>query len=342
MRRFVLLLALVIMFPAAFVAAAPGEPRPFAPVQAGPVAEAETVLPWAPDRVVVKFTPDALAASGLATADKAAGPIRTTGLAGVDAVLAAYELDASPGPSPVRRTRPPRRRLGIDRWFVHRTGGRARTCERPGGAPGRRSRRGGGRCPTGAPSRPPCPTIPSTPTTGATTTRPSCPAYDWGGTYEPHRPARWAPSGFDANAQAAWDGSQGYGVAGVVIAILDSGVDIDHPDLHLVAGYDYGDNDSNPDDNSAERRPRHRLRRRGRGHRQQRPRRRPASPAAARIMPLKVANSAGTMYFSRHQERPLLRRRQRRRRHQHEPRRGHHAATRPPTPPSSTPTTRAA
>ena len=28
-------------------------------------------------------------------------------------------------------------------------------------------------------------------------------------------------------------------------------VDIDHPDLRLVTGYDYGDNDSNPDDNSS-------------------------------------------------------------------------------------------
>jgi subtilisin family serine protease len=58
--------------------------------------------------------------------------------------------------------------------------------------------------------------------------------------------------GFDSNAQAAWDDTQGLGSASVVIAIIDTGVDTAHPDLRLVAGYDYGDNDSNPMDNSAD------------------------------------------------------------------------------------------
>lgn len=103
--------------------------------------------------------------------------------------------------------------------------------------------------------------------------------------------------GFDANAQAAWDNSQGYGSASIIIAIIDSGVDIDHPDLRLVAGYDYGSNDSNPDDNSAD--PGHGTA--------------CAGVAAARannalgvagiaggcsVMPLKVANNQGVMYFS--------------------------------------------
>ena len=103
--------------------------------------------------------------------------------------------------------------------------------------------------------------------------------------------------GFDSDAQIAWDGTQGYGSASIIIGIIDSGVDIDHPDLRLVAGYDYGDNDSNPDDNSA-----------SPGHGTA-----CAGVAAARannglgvagiaggcsVMPLKVANSAGSMYFS--------------------------------------------
>lgn len=103
--------------------------------------------------------------------------------------------------------------------------------------------------------------------------------------------------GFDANAQSAWDNSQGFGSSSIVIGIIDSGVDIDHPDLLLVPGYDYGSNDSNPDDNSGD--PGHGTA--------------CAGVAAARannalgvagiaggcsVMPLKVANNAGQMFFS--------------------------------------------
>lgn len=58
--------------------------------------------------------------------------------------------------------------------------------------------------------------------------------------------------GFDSNAQAAWDYPQGYGSAAIIIAIIDTGVDTSHPDLRLVTGYDYGDNDANPMDDSAD------------------------------------------------------------------------------------------
>lgn len=102
--------------------------------------------------------------------------------------------------------------------------------------------------------------------------------------------------GFDTNAQAAWDGSQGFGSSSVIIGIIDSGVQAAHPDLVQVAGFDFGDNDSNPDDNSSQA-----------GHGTA-----CAGVAASRanslgsvgiaagcsIMPLKVANSAGTMAFS--------------------------------------------
>ncbi|MBT3756518.1 MAG: S8 family serine peptidase, partial [Candidatus Cloacimonetes bacterium] len=103
--------------------------------------------------------------------------------------------------------------------------------------------------------------------------------------------------GFDTNAEFGWDGSQGYGSSSVIIAIIDSGVDAAHADLNQVAGYDYGDNDSNPDDNSA-----------SAGHGTA-----CAGVAAGiannnlgvagiaggcSIMPLKVADSSGSMYFS--------------------------------------------
>jgi len=103
--------------------------------------------------------------------------------------------------------------------------------------------------------------------------------------------------GFDADMQLAWDQSQGYGSASIVIAIIDTGVDLTHPDLLLTTGYDYGDNDSNPMDDSAD--PGHGT---------------ACSGVAAGIanngigvagvagnctvMPLKVADSAGNMYFT--------------------------------------------
>lgn len=121
------------------------------------------------------------------------------------------------------------------------------------------------------------------------------PGYDWVSTYT-HSAAGVGTAGMDANAPEAWNGAQGYGSAGVVIAIIDTGVDTEHTDLRLVTGYDFGDNDANPDDNAA-----------NAGHGTC-----SAGVAAAMnngvgavgaapgcsIMPLKVANSAGSMYFS--------------------------------------------
>ncbi len=103
--------------------------------------------------------------------------------------------------------------------------------------------------------------------------------------------------GFDGRLQSAWDDAQGYGDPNIIIAIIDTGVDTAHEDLRLMAGYDYGDNDSNPMDDSAER-----------GHGTA-----CAGVAAARadngigiagvaggctLMPLKVADSAGDMYLT--------------------------------------------
>lgn len=120
---------------------------------------------------------------------------------------------------------------------------------------------------------------------------------DWGGTYEHTLPGTVGTFGFDSNAHAAWDNSQGYGSAGVVIAIIDSGVNVGHPDLRQVAGWDYGDNDSNPEDNSA-----------SAGHGtacagvaasiQNNGLGAAGIAGGASIMPLKVANSAGSMFFS--------------------------------------------
>jgi subtilisin family serine protease len=103
--------------------------------------------------------------------------------------------------------------------------------------------------------------------------------------------------GFDANAENAWAQNQGYGDPAVVIAILDTGVDLGHPDLRLVPGWDYGSGDSDPSDDSAQK-----------GHGTA-----CAGIAAAianngigadgiaggvSIMPLKVANASGAIFTS--------------------------------------------
>lgn len=120
-------------------------------------------------------------------------------------------------------------------------------------------------------------------------------SYDW--STHTHTGPEVGTPGFDGNVEAAWDALGGFGSSSVIIGIIDSGVDVDHPDLDLVAGYDYGDNDSNPDDNSSQA-----------GHGTA-----CAGVAAAiadngigvagvaggsKVMPLKVADSQGSMYFS--------------------------------------------
>ena len=102
-------------------------------------------------------------------------------------------------------------------------------------------------------------------------------------------------SGWDTKAQEAWN--YGYGNSNIIIAIIDTGVDLTHPDLRLVTGYDFGDNDSNPMDDSGDA-----------GHGTL-----ASGIAAAKannnlgvtgiaggcsIMPLKVAASNGTMVFT--------------------------------------------
>ena len=60
---------------------------------------------------------------------------------------------------------------------------------------------------------------------------------------DPSRGQQWALT--TIGAESAWDVTTG---AGQVIAVLDEGVDLNHPDLapHLLAGYDYVDGDSFP------------------------------------------------------------------------------------------------
>jgi len=131
--------------------------------------------------------------------------------------------------------------------------------------------------------------------------------------------------GFDANAEAAWEHSQGYGSSSITIAIIDGGVEWSHPDLSAniwtnpgesgsgretngvdddgngyiddYHGWDFGVGDNNPNDDAL-----------GSGHGTC-----CAGIAAAvanntigvagiagncKIMPLKAANASGKLYYS--------------------------------------------
>ena len=121
-------------------------------------------------------------------------------------------------------------------------------------------------------------------------------SYDWA-TYSHENGDPVGTPGFDAKAYQAWDAAAGYGDPGVVIAIIDSGVDVDHPDLRLVPGYDFGDGDTNPDDDSSD--PGHGTCCAGVAAAKANNNLGVAGAAGGcSVMPLKVANSAGSMYFS--------------------------------------------
>lgn len=141
------------------------------------------------------------------------------------------------------------------------------------------------------------------------------PSYNWASGQ--HNGPNVGTVGFDANAQTAWDQSQVYGSTSVLIAIIDGGVNWAHPDLRIwanddpvdgldndgngkiddIRGWDFGNDDNNPNDDAS-----------GAGHGTA------CSGVAAAIannaagvagiaggctiMPLKAANSAGTLFYT--------------------------------------------
>jgi len=272
------------------------DPRPFVPVQSGFSPRGTEVAPYAPDRLLVQFTPAAMrqARLDLPFALGAQAPGARTGLASVDAVLASAGIRTIERPYHRPQDAGLAAELGVDRWFLLRFD-TSRDLAAVAAELARDPQVAAVSLDWVAfPAT--SPADPLYPDHWGHNNTAQLPGLDWGGTYAHTLPTTVGTPGFDANAEAAWDGSQGYGSASVVIAIIDSGVDVDHPDLRLVAGYDFGSNASNPDDNAT-----------GAGHGTC-----CAGVAAAvrnslgsagiaadcSIMPCKVANSQGTMYFS--------------------------------------------
>ncbi|MDD3642762.1 MAG: PKD domain-containing protein [Candidatus Krumholzibacteria bacterium] len=292
----VLLLLLLVILPAAGASAADPGPREFAEVQRGFTGSGETVLPWAPDRIIIKLRKSSLEDPGLRPGlTSGTGPaVAETGIPSLDALALEMGVEAVARAYAQPRNRLLAEQLGVGRWFTV-------TLAAPGDIPALVERyRADPNVEHASPDWRAFPAVvPSDPLYadhwGHNNTA-QLPGYDWGGTWD-HTGPPVGTVGFDANAQAAWDAAQGFGSSTVIVAILDSGVDIDHPDLSLVAGYDFGDNDSNPDDNSS-----------SAGHGTccagvaaslvNNSRGACGIAPGCRIMPCKVANSAGSMYFS--------------------------------------------
>jgi PKD repeat protein len=294
-RHLFLVFALIGLL-AGLAVAAP-VPREFVPVQQGYSASSSIELPYNPTKLLVKFTRDGLKKSTLNIGIEkgAAQPGNRVGLATVDALNAEFAVERISRPFVQPADRYEADRLGVDRWFQMELAAGAdieAMAARFAADPNIEAATPDWRAFPAA-----TPNDPMFADNWGHNNTAQLPDLDWGGTYEHDLPNTVGTVGFDSNAQPAWDASQGYGSAGVVIAILDSGVEVGHPDLRQVAGYDYGDNDSNPDDNSSD--PGHgtacagvaaAINGNGLGA--------VGIAGGCSIMPLKIANSAGSMYFS--------------------------------------------
>ena len=269
------------------------EPVYFAPVQKGFQPNAPRVAAHVPGRVLVKLTVDAKQASATASGLRY-GQARasTMGLADLDVALAASGAVGVTRAYIEPENTEMAQDLGVDRWMVVELGGG----ETATAAADRFAKLASVEAVSfdyiAFPS-----VVPADPLYsmhwGHNNTAQML-SYNWANNnHETGSPV--GTVGFDTNAQTAWNGAQGYGSSSVIIAIIDSGVQAAHPDLLQVTGYDFGDNDTNPDDNSSQS-----------GHGTA-----CAGVAASRanslgsagiaagcsIMPIKVANSAGTMSF---------------------------------------------
>ena len=267
--------------------------RAFAPVQNGFVDRAPAVPEYAPGRVLVTLTPQgakrAMQAQAMASGERASA---VTGLNELDATLQLVGMQRMTRPYQPQKDPQLAHILGVDRRFIFEGDPSVDAMEaarKLAADPNVESATVDWRAfPTVSPNDPIYPDQWGHNNTGQML------SYDWG-SYTHTGPPVGTP-GFDSHAEEAWAKSQGYG-NGAVIAILDSGADTSHPDLNLLPGYDFGDNDSNPDDDSAS--PGHGTCCSGVA----------AAVAnnnlgvsgiagAADILPCKVADNGGSMYFS--------------------------------------------
>ena len=296
LRRSLLLILALSLVAGSVLAADALAPRPFSPVQNGFTDQAEKVLPYAQDRLLIQFTSGKVPANLLTISlEKGArANDALTGNAAIDALAREAGVTAIERPYHRPANAAKSGDLGVDRWFMFRMNN---ANDLPGLA--ERFRKQADVAAVSLDWRAFPAISPADPLYtdhwGHNNTA-QLPDLDWGGTYSHTLSTTVGTVGFDANAEAAWDAAQGYGNSSVIIAILDSGVDADHPDLRQITGYDFGDNDTNPDDDSAA--PGHGTCCAGVAAGMHNSLGSVGIAADCSIMPCKIADSNGSMYFS--------------------------------------------
>ncbi|MEZ4388162.1 MAG: S8 family serine peptidase [Candidatus Krumholzibacteriia bacterium] len=252
MPRIVNLIACLSILSLAWIAAAsaPG-PHPSPAVRVGPGQDLATDDPHASDHLMVRLTRNAYERSQLTSlvdrGEAVAGS--ATGLPSLDAVsreigVTRIAKALGPGADPALAAR-----LGVDRVFrfdVPVGTDIAALAARLTADPD---------VETAAPDRyahlDVMPNDPTYPAHWGHDNTAQLPGYDWGGSWDHTLPGTVGTPGFDADADLAWDAPSGFGSPLVTIAIIDTGVDPAHMDLNQVAGWDFGDNDNDPADDSA-------------------------------------------------------------------------------------------
>jgi PKD repeat protein len=237
---------LAILLVLAVPALAETQMRSFAPVQDGFTQTAEEVLPYVSGRVLVKFTPEATRIAALSSMSLEKGAALSgsvTGLASFDVLASKAGVSRVERPFVRPATLNKSGGSGVDRWFMLQVadGDMIELAEQFAAD---------ANVEIAQPEWLAFPaSVPNDPLYqdhwGHNNTAQMI-SYDWS-TYS-HTGPTVGTVGFDANAEAAWNTT--YGDPSVIVAIIDSGVDIYHEDLNVMTGYDFGSNDTNPMDDA--------------------------------------------------------------------------------------------
>lgn len=270
-------------------------PRVSSTAQKGIATAGNDVKPYAPDRLIVRFKDSATLGSKFQVAPQlnAVAPGVLTGLTSVDAISQQVGVNKITRPfiQPMNAAAAP----GVDRTFMMHVSPGAdieAIAHRYAADPNVEYA-----TPDYQAFLAVVPSDPAYPQHWGHNNTAQLPGLDWGGTYDHTLPTTVGTPGFDTNAQLGWDGTAGFGSASVIVAIIDTGCNLAHPDLSFVTGFDYGDNDSNPEDNSS-----------GGGHgtccagvtaaKANNGAGACGAAPGCKIMPMKAANSAGSLFFS--------------------------------------------